>query len=95
MITSMNAPPTMITRVCRAVRPARRSSPPDHSSTEATAPWATPQKITSQRLGSSSPCWLSMPITIEAESAPVMKKIAMRKIASTTVIDDRGSRAAP
>jgi ABC-2 type transport system ATP-binding protein len=25
------------------------------------APWATPQKITSHRLGPSSPCWLSIP----------------------------------
>ncbi len=39
----------------------------------------------SQRIGSSLPCWLNMPITIEAESAPVMKKIATRKTASTTV----------
>ena len=29
-------------------------------------------------------------MTIEAESAPVMKKIAMRKIASTTVMPDNG-----
>jgi hypothetical protein len=34
-------------------------------------------------LGSSAPFSLSMPMTIEAESAPVMKKIAMRKTAST------------
>ena len=70
----------MITSVCSA------PSPPENSSTPATAPWATPQKTTSQRIGSSLPCWLSIPITIEAESAPVMKKIATRKTASTTVM---------
>ena len=46
--------------------------------------------MTSQRFGSSLPCWLSMPITMDAESAPVMKKIAIRKTASTTVTEDSG-----
>ena len=83
-MTSMNGPATMITSVCSA------PSPPENSSTPATAPWATPQKITSQRIGSSLPCWLSMPMTIEAESAPVMKKIATRNTASTTVMLESG-----
>ncbi len=30
------------------------------------------------------------PITVEAESAPVMKRIAIKKMASTTVIEDSG-----
>ncbi len=54
---------------------------------------ATPQKTTSQRCGSSWPCWLSIPITIEALSAPVTKKIAIRKMASATVIPESGGAA--
>ena len=37
------------------------------------------------------PLWLSMPITIEAASAPVTKKIATRKTASATVIVASGN----
>lgn len=52
--------------------------------TAATAPVATPQKTMRPRFGSSEPPSLSAPMTIEAESAPVTKKIAMR-IAVRTV----------
>ena len=52
---------------------------------------ATPQKTTSQDVGSSSPCWLSMPITIDAVSAPVTKKIATRKTASPTMSPESGN----
>ena len=37
------------------------------------------------------PRWLSMPITIEAASAPVTKKIATRNTASTTVKPPSGN----
>ena len=67
----------------RPVRTSRGSSPPASSMAEATPPVATPQKTTVKRLGSVAPFSESPPMTMEAESAPVTKKIATRTTAST------------
>ena len=49
----------------------------------ATPPVATPQKITVLRVGSMVPRSLSVPITIDAASAPDTKKIATSTMTST------------
>ena len=66
-------------------RPVRASSPPTSSITAATAPVATPQKMTVLRLGSRVPRSESVPITIEAASAPETKKIATSTMTTTLV----------
>lgn len=75
----------MITPVCSALSPSASSS------TAAAAPVATPQNTTSHRRGCSSPPEESIPITIEAESAPVTKKMATRNTASVAVTTDSGN----
>ena len=62
--------------------PVRASAPPTSSMTAATAPVATPQKITVGRLGVSVPRSERQPITMDAASAPETKKIATRTITS-------------
>ena len=47
----------------------------------AMAPITTPQKTTIQRWGSIVPFWESVPMTMDAASAPDTKKIATRSIA--------------
>ncbi len=54
------------------------SEPPAKSITAATAPVAVPQKMTRPLPGSCTPLADRVPMTIDAESAPVTKKIAMR-----------------
>ena len=65
--------------------PARASEPPTRSITAATAPVATPQKMTVGRLGWMVPRSESEPITIEAASAPDTKKMPTSTI--TTMLD--------
>ena len=50
-----------------------------------------PQKIVTHRDGTGLPCWLIEPITIEAESAEVTKKITIDTRATTLVIAPSGS----
>src|SRR5690606_40249390 len=67
----------------RPLRALAGSSPPASSIAAATAPVLTPQKTTAFLLGSSAPFSDSPPMMIEAESAPVTKKIATSTTAST------------
>ena len=62
--------------------------------TAATAPVRVPQKITTPRRGCSAPLELSDPITMEAASAPVTKKIATRTMARTMTADGEPARHA-
>ena len=59
--------------------------PPATSITAATAPVSTPQKITVRRDGSIVPRSDSVPMTIEAASAPETKKMPTRTITRTVV----------
>src|SRR5690606_11722598 len=87
IITRRKGAAAMIVIVCRALS---ASSPPLHSSRAATPPVSPPQKITTPRFGARVPRWLRLPITIDAESAPEMKKMAMRSIATTVAIPVSG-----
>ena len=91
--TSTNGDAAMIVRFCRLLSavsgsPSRR---PGSSMRIATAAVSAPHSTTSHRLGSSAP-FSDMPaMTIEAESAPVMKKIEMRTIATNDRMVVNGS----
>ena len=81
MITTNGA----ATRMVRLCRPDRASSPPTSSMMIATAPITEPQKITTHLDGSSVPRCDSVPVTIDAASAPETKKIATRIMTSSPV----------
>ena len=65
--------------------PVRASSPPITSMIAATAPVSAPQKMTVGLLGSVEPRSLSVPMTIEAASAPETKKMPTSTMTSTVV----------
>ena len=71
-------------------RPLSASDPPTNSITAATAPVATPQKMTVLRLGSMVPRSDSDPITMDAASAPETKKIATSTMTTTPAIPASG-----
>ena len=62
---------------------ASPSPPPTRSMIAAIAPMTAPQKITTPRVGWMVPRWDSVPMTIDAASAPDTKKIATSSIAIT------------
>ena len=66
-------------------------SPPTSSSADAIAPIRQPITAVTVLAGSSTPREASIPITIAAASAPLMKKNAIRIIDSTDVIVVNGS----
>src|SRR5690625_213352 len=80
-----NAETTMID-----CRPESAFSPPASRSETATRPSRTPHKIVTHRVGFGLPFWLIDPMTIDAESAEVTKKMMIEIIASTDVIMPRG-----
>ena len=74
--------------------PVSASSPPPTSSMMiAIAPITMPQKITTQRDGWMEPRCESVPMTIDAASAPDTKKIATRTMASTDTARPAGTTA--
>ena len=72
-ITTAKGTAVMITSDCR---PCSAVSPPSSSITTAMPPITRPQKTTTSLGGLWLPLVVRMPITTEAESAAVMKKIA-------------------
>ncbi len=79
-MTTMNGSAAMIVRFCS---PVRASFWPTTSMTAATAPVSTPQNTTTRLVGSIEPLWESVPMTIEAASAPDTKKMATSTITTT------------
>ena len=71
----------MIVMFFRLVSAAPGSSPPASSMMAATAPVSTPQNTITRLEGSMRPSVLSEPMTIEAESAPVTKKMPIKTMA--------------
>ena len=84
IITNANGAPATIAACCSV------SSPPASSSVIATPPIAVPQNATIARGGSRIPRHVSMPITIDAASAPLTKNTATSTITTTEVM--RGER---
>ena len=78
----MNGAATRITKVCKALSPLGE---PAHSSTAATAPVATPQKITVGRLGAMVPRDLGGHAATLAEVASHCQALA-RGCSSTAMI---------
>src|SRR5690625_1499335 len=70
--------------------PPSASSPPASNRDVATVPSRTPQVIATKRVGFGMPLWLIEPITIDAESAEVTKKITIENIATMEVRVPRG-----
>ena len=71
-------------------RPVSALLPPTSSITAATPPVATPQKMTLRRPGSSVPRCESVPMTIEAASAPETKKMPTSSITTMVVRPAQG-----
>ena len=96
-MTMTNGSADTIVMFLRPLRASAGSDPPASSMTAATPPVAVPQKMTERRVGSSAPFSLSAPMTIDAESAPVTKKIAMRMTVTIMRITETapGSGSAP
>ena len=84
----MNGRADTIIRLCS---PDRATCPPPTSSTAAMAASATPHTTVVQRRGSGLPFSDRLAMTIDAESALVMKKMTIEIIASTEVIAPAGS----
>ena len=87
MITA-NGSAAMIVTFCSDFRPLPSS--PVTSSTAAIKPTSTPHTTATQRDGSGRPCCDSVPMTKDAESAPVMKKIEISRISTMLVIKGNG-----
>jgi hypothetical protein len=70
------------TRIVRFFRPVSAVAPPPPISSmiAATAPVSTPQMMTTLRLGSRVPFCESVPMTMDAASAPETKKMPTRII---------------
>ena len=85
-ITTTNGSAATMVICCRPVSASDGSSPPASSITAATAPIITPQKITIGLRGSSTPYELIDPMMIEAESAPVTKKMPTSTMINTMLM---------
>lgn len=81
IITRTKGAAARIVRFCRPVS-ASPCPLPTSSMMAATAPVTTPQNTMTKRPGSSAPFWESVPITIDAASAPETKKMPTRIITS-------------
>src|SRR5690625_6307276 len=85
LIADGNAETTMID-----CRPPSASSPPARRREPATKLSNAPHRMVTHRVGFGIPRWLIEPITIEAESAEVTKKMTIDAIATIEVIMPSG-----
>ena len=77
-------------RIVTFCRLSRASSPPESSSATAMRPVIRPHSTVIFLSATSLPFWLMVPITVDAESAEVMKKVDSRIIAMIEVSPPSG-----